>query len=76
MILASNETIVSRWETCQSCEHLNGNRCNKCGCYMPAKIRLAMLACPIEKWKAEFTWKAPWEMQRDGDHRINDQDKE
>lgn len=41
-----------RAATCNSCEHLNKTLsiCKKCGCFMPAKVRLKWASCPIGKW--------------------------
>ena len=43
-----------RMEICKACPHLNSLRmCGKCGCFMPAKTKLAWASCPIGKWEAE-----------------------
>ena len=35
---------------CDRCEHRDGSRCMKCGCYLPAKVRGRAWGCPIGKW--------------------------
>ena len=43
----------ARAAICNSCEHLNKTLsiCKKCGCFMPAKVRLKWARCPINKWE-------------------------
>jgi len=48
--LASDAIREHRWSTCLSCEHLQENRCSKCGCFMKVKVALATSKCPIDKW--------------------------
>lgn len=40
-----------RYEICKGCEHLTKLRfCDKCGCFMPLKVRIQSVSCPIQKW--------------------------
>jgi len=39
-----------RLSICRGCEHFNGTRCLKCGCFSALKVRLATEHCPIGKW--------------------------
>ena len=34
------------------CNEYNKNRktCNKCNCYMPAKVKIAVASCPLRRW--------------------------
>lgn len=54
--LQGNKTLVSdeirehRWSICTPCEHLQDNRCTKCGCFMKVKVAFVTSKCPIEKW--------------------------
>jgi len=50
-------TPEEKFEICKSCEYLNTkglsfarNICQKCGCYMPIKVNIPMMKCPIGKW--------------------------
>lgn len=46
-------TIAERIEICKSCDQLNSlNFCKQCGCFMPAKVRLKGVSCPVGKWRA------------------------
>ena len=47
-----NQTILDeRWDLCTSCEFLTEeNTCQKCGCFMKVKHKLAFASCPIGKW--------------------------
>jgi hypothetical protein len=57
---ADNQTIIDRQAICAECErggeHKNSRgtpfKCLECGCYVPAKTRLASESCPIGKWSA------------------------
>jgi len=42
-----------RAKICMGCEYLRPTirTCKKCGCFMPAKVRLDFASCPIGKWK-------------------------
>ena len=43
--------IEERKSICGSCEHLTIMRtCEKCGCFMPVKILIPFINCPIGKW--------------------------
>lgn len=46
------ESLASlRWSYCQSCPLLQlSNKCKKCGCYMPSKVRSVKAKCPTGKW--------------------------
>ena len=40
-----------RYAICLDCEEISKIRtCNKCGCFMPFKVRLSGVECPIGKW--------------------------
>ena len=40
-----------RMEICVDCDSLNHrNFCNKCGCYMPAKVRSPKSKCRLRMW--------------------------
>jgi hypothetical protein len=41
---------AERWAVCQSCEHLVGRRCAKCGCKLTYKLMMKSESCPIGKW--------------------------
>jgi|TARA_Y100000310_G_scaffold7847_1_gene8519 hypothetical protein len=43
-----------RWDHCSNCTFLTEkNRCNKCGCFMKAKIKFKKASCPIGIWNKE-----------------------
>ena len=45
------DVLKMRWDSCLSCEFLNdANMCQKCGCFMAVKHKLAQASCPIGKW--------------------------
>lgn len=49
-ILAPEETVKARMDTCRACELYKDNKCTKCGCFMEAKSKFTSLKCPIGKW--------------------------
>ncbi len=42
----------TRYVTCKGCEFFNAllRTCGKCGCFMPAKVKLKDAKCPVGKW--------------------------
>ena len=49
-IIHDEEVLKMRWDLCSGCELLNNNKCEKCGCFMKVKHKLAMASCPEGKW--------------------------
>lgn len=56
------EIYSSRFDVCQSCEHLMSitNICKKCGCFMKTKCAMGHAYCPEGKW---FAYQDPSESQ-------------
>ena len=51
------EIIDKRWDICKGCEFLTDkNMCQKCGCFMKVKTRIATVACPVGKWDKEYNF--------------------
>ena len=48
--LATNHS--ERMDICRGCEFYKAKeeKCEKCGCYMLAKTKLATAKCPVGKW--------------------------
>lgn len=44
--------VRARLDICESCDEFNGSTkiCGICKCFMPAKVRLNLQACPKGKW--------------------------
>lgn len=55
-VLVPAEVGISRYSTCEICEHLDSAnfRCTQCGCFMKTKTQLASASCPVGKW-GEYT---------------------
>ena len=49
-IIHDEEVLKMRWDICSGCEFLNNDKCEKCGCFMKVKHKLAMASFPIGKW--------------------------
>ena len=50
-ILHDKAVLDERWGLCSSCEFLTEkNSCQKCGCFMKVKHKIALASCPIGKW--------------------------
>jgi len=49
---ALEETAKSRYDICLDCDRLVSftKQCKECGCVMPAKVKLELATCPLEKW--------------------------
>jgi hypothetical protein len=50
--IVEQEEYERRLNICNSCEHIQGNKCGKCGCTMSVKCKWGTAACPIKKWEA------------------------
>jgi hypothetical protein len=63
-MFASKEIAQARKATCDSCEKKTMLTCNECGCLIPAKVRLGMATCPLNKWSSsEAVLDQPWDIQ-------------
>jgi Family of unknown function (DUF6171) len=41
----------ARLATCMSCEELNSAQfCKQCNCFMPLKVLIPKVNCPLNKW--------------------------
>ena len=49
-IIHNEEVLKMRWDICSGGEFLKDNKCEKCGCFMKVKHKLAQASCPIDKW--------------------------
>ena len=54
VMLHDQDIIDKRWDICKGCEFLNNNKCEKCGCFMKVKTRVATARCPVGKWEKEY----------------------
>lgn len=68
MLFVNAHLRAERLATCRACEHYvqKTKSCGPlvteaftdsplCGCYMPAKTKLKVASCPMDKWKATVT---------------------
>ena len=44
-----------RYATCKQCQHWidKARLCDKCGCFMPFKVRFYNANCPIGRWNTD-----------------------
>ena len=49
-IIHDESVLKMRWDLCSGCEFLKDNKCEKCGCFIKVKHKLAMASCPVGKW--------------------------
>ena len=49
---ASSHVYKERLSICKTCEFFvkSAHMCKECGCFMPAKAKIAKLRCPKDKW--------------------------
>ena len=41
----------ARYDICRECDSLSIIRlCKECGCFMPLKVRIKSVTCPLKKW--------------------------
>ena len=50
----SREIAEERYEICKKCERFDPSwsSCYECGCYLPEKVTMRVMECPLGKWKA------------------------
>lgn len=50
--LVDSAISEQRINICESCEEFRVtlNQCKVCGCFMPVKVRLKPMKCPLDKW--------------------------
>ena len=46
-----------RVNACKKCDQYSSKIkvCLQCGCFIPAKVKLTMATCPLDKWKTSLT---------------------
>ena len=55
--MSNNDEItreaVDKMKICLQCEHFfkPTKQCKKCGCFMPVKVRIPGMRCPVRKWQ-------------------------
>ena len=49
-MIHDEEVLKMRWDLCLGCEFLKDDKCQKCGCFMKVKHKLAQASCPVGKW--------------------------
>jgi len=55
VLYVEDELYKERMMTCRSCDKYREvqNECAECGCYIPAKARIVLDSCPLNKWKVK-----------------------
>lgn len=50
-VWASEQVRARRLAECDACPNVRSDwRCSQCGCYLPAKVKLATESCPVGRW--------------------------
>ena len=51
-LVVDSKTAEVRYDTCIQCDRFNNlsKMCKECGCFMPAKVKLKAVVCPLKKW--------------------------
>jgi hypothetical protein len=56
-----DDAYAKRLRTCRECPKYMEiqNECSECGCYIPAKARVILDSCPLDKWDTidESEWE-------------------
>ena len=51
VIFLNKEQIEHRLNICKVCDKFTEKQfCKECGCYMPAKVTIRRMECPLKKW--------------------------
>ncbi len=68
-LTVSDEEYHERTAICKSCIKFDDleNKCMECGCYIPAKAKMILDSCPLNKWK---------DMSQKWEERFSDIQKE
>lgn len=57
----TSENSSERYKICEACDRFNSTLkiCKECGCFMPAKVMIPIVSCPLGKWgKSKTSWGA------------------
>ena len=69
VLFVSDQVYKKRVNICKSCDKFDEleNRCMECGCYVPAKAKIILDSCPLQKWDVDSTnWEEKFsEIQKD-----------
>jgi len=49
-VILDAASVAQREAACAICPHKKGDKCEKCGCYLPLKQSLTTESCPIGRW--------------------------
>ena len=50
-VWAGEQLRARRLAECDACPNVRSDwRCSQCGCYLPAKVKLATESCPVGRW--------------------------
>lgn len=50
-LIAKKEIAQQRYNSCKECSNFTSVKlCKLCNCFMPVKVKFAMVACPIGRW--------------------------
>jgi hypothetical protein len=60
VLFVNDDVYKERVNTCKSCDRYDEfeNGCKECGCYIPAKAKIILDSCPLNKWGAD---SSSWE---------------
>jgi len=64
VLFVSDEVYAERTKICRSCDKYDEleNRCMECGCYIPAKAKIIVDGCPLDKWTPDnSSWDEKFE---------------
>jgi hypothetical protein len=55
-LFASSHVYKQRLDVCKECQYFKKMTllCGECGCFMPAKAKIANIRCPQDKWKEVY----------------------
>ena len=59
-LMSSDEVFNERISICKSCDKYKKSKqeCLECGCFIPAKAKIILDSCPLNKWTVD---QSDWE---------------
>lgn len=59
-LMASDEVFNERISICKTCDRYKESKqeCLECGCFVPAKAKIILDSCPLDKWHVD---QSDWE---------------
>lgn len=73
MLFTSKYVASQRMDICKSCDSYMATiyLCRECGCFMPAKTKIAQIRCPKDKWMEVYGTEENEPVEDESDEELN-----